>query len=161
MARIRSTGNASTELRVIAALRANGIKGWRRHVKHVLGRPDFYFAQGRLALFIDGCFWHGCPRCGHIPKSNVDYWEAKIGRNRRRDAATRRVLVTQGYHVVRLWEHQVRDEKWVPLLLRALEAARALDVGKRSDNRPLVDTRRRQIRRRGKGGSNRVNRRRK
>jgi len=104
----------------MAQLRRHKIKGWRRHPRHVPGAPDFYFAKSGVALFVDGCFWHGCPRCGHIPKSNLPYWDAKIARNIRRDAATRRLLRKQGFHTMRLWEHEVRGERWMNRLRKQL-----------------------------------------
>ncbi len=120
MARIRSTGNASTELRALKQFRIRGVKHWRRHSEKIIGRPDFYFPRARLALFIDGCFWHACPRCGHIPKSNIEYWESKIGRNRRRDLQTGRRLRRRGYLTMRVWEHELRDLKWLGRLQRRL-----------------------------------------
>ncbi len=63
MARVRGAGNESTEGRVEAALVAAGVEGWEKHPKGVLGKPDFYFPRQRLAVFVDGCFWHGCPVC--------------------------------------------------------------------------------------------------
>jgi DNA mismatch endonuclease (patch repair protein) len=72
MAKVRGTGNRSTEAVVEAALRAERIRGWKKHPEDVPGRPDFYFPRYRLAIFVDGCFWHACPNCGRIPKSNVE-----------------------------------------------------------------------------------------
>lgn len=123
MARIRSRGNETTELRVAAALRAHQITGWRRHPKGILGTPDFYFPTARLALFIDGCFWHACPRCGHIPKSNIDYWQKKFARNVQRDQQTDRELRRRGVRVLRLWEHELRELVWLRRLKRRLFAA--------------------------------------
>jgi DNA mismatch endonuclease (patch repair protein) len=71
--------------------------------------PDFFFARRRVAVFVDGCFWHGCPRCGHIPKTNSAYWGAKIARNRTRDARISRALRAQGYSVLRIWECDLRS----------------------------------------------------
>lgn len=92
MAKVRSRGNRSTEGRAEAILLEHGITGWIKHPSDILGSPDFYFPKQRLALFVDGCFWHACPRCGRIPKSRVDFWVAKIDANRRRDNRTRRSL---------------------------------------------------------------------
>jgi DNA mismatch endonuclease (patch repair protein) len=82
MANGRSRGNASTELKALKIMRQNGIKGWRRHFP-IFDRPDFAFPKTRIALFIDGCFWHGCPRCYRAPKSSCDYWRQKITRNKK------------------------------------------------------------------------------
>jgi DNA mismatch endonuclease (patch repair protein) len=120
MAQIKSRGNASTERKAIAALERAAIAGWVLHPE-ILGTPDFYFPGLRLAVFLDGCFWHGCPQCGHIPKTNVEYWTAKISRNQRRDKATRSELRKQGYRVLQVWEHELREEKkWITRLKRAI-----------------------------------------
>lgn len=123
MARIRSRGNQSTELRVAAAFCVHGITGWRRHPKRIIGTPDFYFPKSRLAVFVDGCFWHACPRCGHIPKSNVEYWDHKIARNVWRDKQTQRALRKRDIRVLRLWEHELRNETWLRRLKRRLAEA--------------------------------------
>jgi DNA mismatch endonuclease (patch repair protein) len=70
--------------------------------------PDFYFCRARLAVFVDGCFWHSCPKCGHTPKTNQRYWIAKLTRNKRRDKHNRRILRSQGISVVSLWECDLR-----------------------------------------------------
>ena len=120
MAKVRSKGNKSTELRAISALRERGITGWVQHPSDILGRPDLYFPEPRLVVFLDGCFWHACPKCGRIPKTRVEFWSAKIGGNRRRDLATSRALRNRGYHVMRVWEHALQDDRWVKRLLRML-----------------------------------------
>jgi len=106
MSRIRSRGNKDTELRLIAIFRKHQIVGWRRHVK-LAGKPDFVFPAARVAIFVDGCFWHGCPRCYRRPHSNQAYWDAKVHRNRQRDSETDRMLRKLGWRVVRLWEHDL------------------------------------------------------
>ena len=72
MTRVRSRGNQTTEAAMVGLLRSAGITGWRRHPT-MMGNPDFVFRRQRLVLFIDGCFWHRCPRCYREPTSNVDY----------------------------------------------------------------------------------------
>src|SRR3954453_8798524 len=86
MSRVRSAGNASTEMKAVPHFRRHReeFRGWRRGAK-VFGRPDFVWLPEKIALFLDGCFWHGCPRCRRTPKSNGSYWKNKINRNRRRD----------------------------------------------------------------------------
>src|SRR6266851_8011485 len=91
MSRVRSRGNLATELRLIAIFREFKLRGWRRKNK-VFGRPDFVFRSVRLAVFVDGCFWHGCELHRNVPKTNASFWINKIARNRRRDATVRRVL---------------------------------------------------------------------
>jgi DNA mismatch endonuclease (patch repair protein) len=107
MRAIRSKGNKSTEARFRLMLVRARIRGWKLHPKGVVGKPDFYFQESRLALFVDGCFWHGCPRCGHVPKANNPYWKAKIEGNRRRDQERTRTLEAQGTRVLRVWEHEL------------------------------------------------------
>lgn len=106
MAAIRSKGNKDTELRLAAIFRAAEIKGWRRHAS-LPGRPDFVFPRYRLAVFVDGCFWHGCPKHGRNPSSNRHYWLPKLQRNRERDNQVKRTLTKQGWIVLRLWEHDL------------------------------------------------------
>jgi DNA mismatch endonuclease, patch repair protein len=106
MAAIRSRGNKDTELKLAATLRAAGIKGWRRH-QNLPGRPDFAFRRERLAIFVDGCFWHGCPTHGRKPTSNQDYWIPKLLRNQQRDAQAKRALKKAGWLVLRFWEHEL------------------------------------------------------
>ncbi|MDO8458117.1 MAG: hypothetical protein Q7T07_14545, partial [Burkholderiaceae bacterium] len=106
MGRIRGTGNESTEVALAKILREAGLSGWRRqqHIGWALPSlsprlrasqqrhrfratvaPDFVFRQRRVALFVDGCFWHSCPKHGSLPSSNVDFWQLKFSRNRARD----------------------------------------------------------------------------
>src|SRR5437588_375150 len=84
MSRVRGRGNKATELAMVAVLRRQGITGWCRHVP-LFGNPDFAFPKHRLALFVDGCFWHGCPKHATIPASNRVFWKKKFARNRIRD----------------------------------------------------------------------------
>lgn len=124
MARVRSSGNKSTELRLISLMRRAGIRGWRRNYP-LLGKPDFVFPALRLAVFVDGCFWHGCPRCYRRPHSRRAYWDAKVRNNRRRDARLRQALRRRGWHVMRIWEHELKDEsRLTSRLARMLERAR-------------------------------------
>jgi DNA mismatch endonuclease (patch repair protein) len=117
MARVRAAGNKSTEGRVEAALIAAGIDGWEKHPKAVLGRPDFHFARHRLVVFVDGCFWHACPVCARrTPTARATFWREKIEGNRRRDARQRRQLRRDGYHVMRIWEHDVAKGRWLSRL---------------------------------------------
>jgi DNA mismatch endonuclease (patch repair protein) len=109
MRAIRSFGNRTTELRLKAILVRRSITGWKLHPKDAPGNADFYFPEKRVAIFVDGCFFHGCPRCGHTPRTNRTYWAAKIARNKRRDTATSRTLRALGYRVTRIWECQLRE----------------------------------------------------
>jgi DNA mismatch endonuclease (patch repair protein) len=106
MAAIRSKGNRDTELKLASILRAHGIKGWRRH-RPLPGKPDFIFPKQRLVVFVDGCFWHGCPKHWREPGSNQNYWLAKLQRNKSRDKKVNRILRNSGWNVLRLWEHEL------------------------------------------------------
>jgi len=112
MARIRGRGNRSTEGRMAKLFRVHGFTGWRRQ-RPLPGRPDFVFPARRLAVFVDGCFWHGCPRHGTMPKGNRSFWRAKIARNRERDREVGAELRRLGWKVLRVWEHEltVRNER--------------------------------------------------
>ena len=109
MARIRSKGT-SPEIRLESLLRS--LLGWRRridrHLTTLPGQPDFFVQSLKLAVFLDGCFYHCCPRHGHIPKSNRKYWQPKLARNTKRDKKTRALLRRRGISVWRLWEHQLK-----------------------------------------------------
>lgn len=124
MAAIHSTGNRDTEVRLASILRAHRITGWRRH-QPLPGKPDFVFHRQRLAVFVDGCFWHGCPRHGRKPLSNRGYWLRKLRRNQRRDDDVSRTLRKAGWAVVRVWEHELASEtRIVSRIQRALKCLR-------------------------------------
>lgn len=108
MAAIRSERNATTEQRLRAHLVRNGISGWCLHAVSVPGKPDFFFRKQKLAIFVDGCFWHGCPKCGHTPHSNTSYWTTKLSRNQARDKTITGALRRSGIRVLRVWEHELR-----------------------------------------------------
>jgi DNA mismatch endonuclease (patch repair protein) len=107
MGKVRSRGNATTELQVLRILRRASITGWRRHLP-LFGRPDFAFPKSRVALFIDGCFWHGCPRCYQAPKSSAAFWRRKLAKNRERDKEVSKQLRKRGWKVLRVWECQLK-----------------------------------------------------
>lgn len=107
MARIRGRGNRSTEQRLADAFAALRICGWRRHYP-IPGRPDFAFPRLRIAVFVDGCFWHGCPRHFRPPMARAEFWHKKIAGNRRRDRKADRELRRRGWKVIRIWEHGLR-----------------------------------------------------
>jgi DNA mismatch endonuclease (patch repair protein) len=112
MAKVRGRENAATELKLMSLLRAAKITGWRRHFR-VFGNPDFVFRKSRVAVFVDGCFWHGCPVHGTMPASNRTFWQAKLDRNIQRDRLVARTLKASGWRVVRIWQHDLRDPKKV------------------------------------------------
>ncbi|RQZ49630.1 DNA mismatch endonuclease Vsr [Burkholderia cepacia] len=106
MSAIRGRDNVSTERRLMRILRSHQISGWRRHMK-LPGSPDFAFPSAHVAVFVHGCFWHGCPRCYKEPRSNVEYWREKIVRNKKRDAKVARQLRLRGWSVLTFWEHSL------------------------------------------------------
>ena len=112
MALIKSKGNKNTELKLISIFRAYKLSGWRRN-QNLPGKPDFAFPMERLALFVDGCFWHGCKQHCRKPSSNVAYWLAKIHRNRKRDRIVGKRLRKNGWNVLRIWEHELLSPKSV------------------------------------------------
>jgi DNA mismatch endonuclease (patch repair protein) len=124
MARIRPSGNRSTELRVATIMRKARISGWRRHATvrvampsalntavraSVVVRPDFVFWIHRVAIFVDGCFWHGCPKHYSRPTNNELFWKKKVRANKDRDRRVTRVMRLGGWSVVRLWEHDLES----------------------------------------------------
>lgn len=124
MAAIRGKGNRETEVRFAQILRKHRIKGWRRHFP-LFGSPDFVFQKQRVAVFVDGCFWHGCREHSRLPKSNVAYWRAKLRRNVLRDRRNSRELRRRGWKVIRLWHHSLAREHIVAkrVAVALLEAA--------------------------------------
>ena len=107
MQAIRAKGNKSTELKMVKLFRKNNITGWRRHLP-LPGKPDFTFRKEKLTLFVDGCFWHRCPKCYREPKTNADFWKNKIENNVKRDRKVTNELKQAGWSVVRLWECQLK-----------------------------------------------------
>lgn len=109
MAAIRGGGNLSTEWKLRARLISHGITGWRINATDKIGKPDFVFDKKRVAVFVDGCFWHGCRLCRNIPTSNRKFWAKKINANRNRDRKVTRSLKKTGWRVVRIWEHEIKQ----------------------------------------------------
>ena len=88
----------------------------------LFGKPDFTFRRERVAVFVDGCFWHGCPRHGTMPAGNRAFWQAKLARNAERDRAVTRALRKAGWKVLRIWEHDLAAKHW-PRVARRMERA--------------------------------------
>jgi DNA mismatch endonuclease (patch repair protein) len=143
MSRIRGRGNKETEIALARLLRQNKISGWRRHRRVVVERrkskaggktpsghrrstlvfrltvrPDFVFAKSRTAVFVDGCFWHGCPRHCRMPKGNRAFWKKKLSDNKVRDRLVTRTLRRDGWRVLRIWEHELVPKNLPRLRLR-------------------------------------------
>lgn len=100
----------SLERRLSSMLAGMRLKSWRKNAKDITGKPDVVFDANRLAIFVDGCFWHGCPHCQRkLPITNRDYWQRKISRNIVLAESTNQQLRNTGWTVVRIWEHEMRD----------------------------------------------------
>ena len=152
MSRIRSRGNKDTELALVRVFRAQGITGWRRQISLSLKvprskvkvqtaqstsprpspqsgegedfrvRPDFVFPKIRLAVFVDGCFWHGCPLHETKPKNNAAFWRKKFAANKVRDRLVTRTLRKSGWRVLRIWEHELARKREARLVVRLRRA---------------------------------------
>jgi len=119
MAQVKSVGNKSTEKMLVTVLRNSKIVGWRRHYP-IIGKPDFAFPRKKVAVFVDGCFWHGHPLKCRVPQANREYWLKKISRNVARDKLVTRTLKDEGWKVVRIWENMVAKPSTVTRLRKAL-----------------------------------------
>lgn len=123
MRSVLSVGNKSTELTARRLFMIYGIKGWRRHIKKVSGKPDFVFSKEGVVVFIDGCFWHGCKKHLRMPKTNKKYWQLKIAANIARDEKVNKALRRAGWKVLRVWEHKVKNNQtWLNALKKYLSA---------------------------------------
>ena len=120
MSLIRGRNNRTTERLLRMALVRSGQRGWLMHYG-LPGKPDFYFPTQRVAVFVDGCFWHGCKRCGHVPKTRSEFWQAKLRRNRQRDRRVTHSLKAQGIEVIRIWEHCLKTSALVDKALVAIQ----------------------------------------
>ncbi|MDD5141326.1 MAG: very short patch repair endonuclease [Verrucomicrobiales bacterium] len=152
MSHIRSRGNQDTEVALAKLFRRHKITGWRRQVtlavrssrreeahssiRKSVGassprllwvRVDFVFPKSRTAVFVDGCFWHGCPKHGTHPKGNRAFWKNKFARNIARDLLVTRTLRSANWWVLRIWEHTLRRATMKPQnearLLRRIQRA--------------------------------------
>jgi DNA mismatch endonuclease (patch repair protein) len=121
MRAIRSKGNRDTELRLLNLLRSAHLHGWRRCFP-IMGKPDFCFPKAKVAIFVDGCFWHACPKHGRKPTSNTTYWQTKLERNVTRDAVVVATLRRAGWRVMRIWEHDLATPEKVTKRIQKLLA---------------------------------------
>ena len=137
MSRIRGRGNKETEVALAKLLRAARITGWRRHVQLRIAergtwntgahgvtrptfrvRPDFVFPKLKLAIFVDGCFWHGCPKHATMPANNRTFWLKKLTANKARDRQVTRTLRQRGWRVLRVWQHELARKNEARLMRR-------------------------------------------
>lgn len=128
MSRIRSRGNRRTEVALLQLLRKHKISGWRRH-SNLPGTPDFIFVSERIAIFVDGCFWHGCPDHASFPVTRAAFWSKKLAGNKTRDRRVNRELRDKGWLVLRIWQHELRPrslESCLTKIRHALRCARRL-----------------------------------
>jgi DNA mismatch endonuclease (patch repair protein) len=129
MSRIRSKDTVP-ELTLRRALHGAGVRGWRCHAKHVPGKPDLAFTRWKVAVFVDGCFWHGHPDFFTPGKSGA-YWDAKIARTQERDRLANKALGEAGWEVIRLWDFEV--EKDLPGCVGRVVAVLAARGSRRHD----------------------------
>lgn len=123
MSRVRGS-DTGPELALRRALWQAGVRGWRLRPKGTTGKPDIAFIGKKVAIFCDGCFWHGCPKCYRRPASNQSYWDQKARRNRERDQRVTDVLHASGWAVIRLWEHDINTNlaRCVAAVLKATQS---------------------------------------
>lgn len=114
MKKVTSKGNKSTEIRLIKLFNNLGISGWRRNYK-VKGHPDFVFLDQHIAVFVDGCFWHGHNCRNTVPKDNAEYWNNKRKHNMEHDREITALFESRGWKVLRIWECELK-KKNIPAL---------------------------------------------
>jgi DNA mismatch endonuclease (patch repair protein) len=129
MRAVKSQRTKSTEIRLRAALASNGLRGWKVQAAQLPGKPDFVFLTQKLAIFADGCVWHGCSQCYRRPQSRQDYWDAKVRNNVSRDRRNRSRLRRLGWHTLRVWEHEISTD--IPKVCRRIEATLASIQGRK------------------------------
>ncbi len=119
MAKVKSKANKSTEMKMVKIFRDQGLKGWRRN-STLPGKPDFVYPAYKIAIFVDGCFWHACPKHCRMPNTNQEYWIKKIDRNKTRDKTVLKMLKEKGWKTIRIWEHEINT----PQMTRKLKPVR-------------------------------------
>ena len=134
MSNNRSNGTRSTERRFRLLLARNGVTGWRLGGLDLPGSPDVVFPHEHLAVFLDGCFWHGCTSCRSVPRTNHRFWEQKIRGNQKRDRQATRRLRVLGWVSIRYWEHDLKRRK-ASFLLRKLEQGLSTAAQQKRRNR--------------------------
>ena len=117
MRRVKSKKNKSTELRLIDIFKQNGITGWKRNYP-VKGQPDFVFLKEKVAVFVDGCFWHGHDCRNTRPANNQEYWQNKRERNMKHDRAVTAMFENRGWTVLRIWECELKKKNEADLMQR-------------------------------------------
>ena len=123
MKSVKSSENKSTELKFINILKLLNLKHWKRKY-NVIGKPDFVFINYKLAIFLDGCFWHGHDCRKLKPTSNQEYWEQKIITNKKRDKKIDVIFTNRGWNVIRFWECQLKN---ISIIKRKLKKCIKID----------------------------------
>jgi len=108
MRAVKSKGTKPERI-LFSMLAGMHLNGWKKNVDNLTGKPDVVFYKNKVAIFVDGCFWHGCSICKKIPDSNKEYWQRKINRNIELSKEYTFILEDEGWIVIRLWEHQLYD----------------------------------------------------
>lgn len=109
MSKVRSNNNKSTELALIKFFKENHITGWKRNYP-VKGHPDFVFLDKKIAIFVDGCFWHGHDCRNTRPSDNAEYWQKKRERNIKHDKEVTALFENRGWTVIRIWECELKNK---------------------------------------------------
>lgn len=123
MSRVQACGTRP-EVLLWAALKASGLRP-ARNVAGVLGRPDFVFKSAKLAVFVDGCFWHGCPLHSRAPKDDpLSYWLEKLRNNKSRDQSVNIGLLDKGWMAMRIWEHDLNSRSMAHEHAKRIKEAR-------------------------------------
>lgn len=117
MRQIKSKKNKSTEIRLIEIFKKNNVIGWKRNYP-VRGHPDFVFLKCRIAVFVDGCFWHGHDCRNTRPKTNKEFWQKKRERNIKHDQEITELFEKRGWTVVRIWECELKRNNYENALRR-------------------------------------------
>jgi DNA mismatch endonuclease (patch repair protein) len=136
MAAVRSRGNRSTEVALASFLRRHQFRGWRRDQK-LFGKPDFVFRKERVAVFADGCFWHGCQKHGRVPKGKRAFWVKKLSANAARDRRVNQTLHKLGWCVIRVWEHELAKDYHPRLLKKFTQTLRCKIQNQQADSKAV------------------------
>jgi DNA mismatch endonuclease (patch repair protein) len=112
------------EKRLFSFLMRKGFRGWTKNDPLIFGKPDVAFKEKRIAIFIDGCFWHGCLACNKkMPKTNSGYWLKKIDRNKKQSQLVNKTLRVDGWKLIRIWEHELVKFRKIDKLLSKVASA--------------------------------------
>ena len=117
MSKVRSNNNKSTELALIKFFKENNITGWKRNYP-VKGHPDFVFLDKTIAVFVDGCFWHGHDCRNTRPSDNAEYWQKKRERNIKHDKEVTAMFENRGWTVIRIWECELKNKNRSALIYK-------------------------------------------